>query len=624
MLTKLKRITKISYYRSKCHEYKNNTKKLWNLVNSCIGKSNDKSMVIDLLKIGNLEVHDGDQIANEFGQYFSKIGKTYADNIKSPKTSINDYLKVIPRNAKSLYRTPTTEVEIMNLISQLPNKKSSGYDNIDNVILKHIKECISPIMAKIFNLSMLEGKFPDRMKLAEVVPLYKAKETYLLNNYRPISLLITISKLLEKIMYVRTYSFLQTTRQLYESQYGFRKGHSCEYAISELISAILKNKETNRFTISLFLDLSKAFDSLTHDTLLKKMEMYGVRGVALNWYTSYLSSRQLRAKCTTNSGNSEVSQKYPVIYGTPQGSCLGPLLFLIFCNDLRLHLTYLSCIQFADDTTLYTSGKKIRLLECEINHDLEIVSDWFKANKLTLNIDKTVCMIFSPNKTILNDIHIKILDQVIPTCTQSKFLGLWLDSNLSWDKHLSVICSKMKQNLGLLRKCKNYLDSRTLKTMYYAHIHSHLSYSILVWGSILKESNFKKLQRIQNACIRTMKPYMKLTEGFSDLNIQTVRELLDLELCKFFFKLMNGLLPPKLMDCALSDSKGQTLKKRHEYMTRQKNLPNLPLANNIQYKNSFLTCSNKLYTNLPDYIKKAKTLSEFVKKIKSARTQSQM
>ena len=488
-------LLKINYYQTKCHEYKNNTKKLWNLVNSCIGKCNDKSTIIDYLKIGNLETHDSKRIANEFGQYFSKIGNVYAENIKSPKKNIIDYLKVIPRNAKNLYLTPTTEAEVMNLISQLPNKKSSGYDNIDNVILKHIKECISPAMTKIFNLSMLEGKFPDQMKLAEVVPLHKSKETYLLNNYRPISLLITISKLLEKIMYARTYSFLQTTGQLYDSQYGFRKGHSCKYAISELTSAILKNKETNRFTVSLFLDLSKAFDSLKHDTLLKKMELYGVRGVALNWYTSYLSSRQLRAKCMTNSGNSELSQKYPVTYGTPQGSCLGPLLFLLFCNDLRLHLTYLSCIQFADDTTLYTSGKKIRLLECEINHDLETVSDWCKANKLMLNIDKTVCMIFPPNKTATSNMHIKILDQEISICSQTKFLGLWLDSNLSWDKHLSVICSKMKQNLGLMQKCKNYLDNRTLRTIYYAHIHSYLSYSILVWGSTSKESSLKNCKR---------------------------------------------------------------------------------------------------------------------------------
>ena len=604
MLTKLKRITKISYYQTKCHEYKNNTKKLWNLVNSCIGKCNDKSTIIDCLKIGNLEICDSRRIANEFGHYFSKIGNDYAEKIKPSKTSITDYLKVIPRNAKSLYLTPTTEREVMNLINQLPNKKSSGYDNVDNVILKHIKECISPALTKIFNLPMLEGKFPDQMKLAEVVPLHKSKETYLLNNYRPISLLITISKLLEKVIYARTYSFLQTTGQFYESQYGFRKGHSCEYAISELTSAILKNKETNRYTVSLFLDLSKAFDSLKHSTLLKKMELYGVRGVALNWYTSYLSSRQLRAKCTSSSGNSEVSQKYPVTYGTPQGSCLGPLLFLLFCNDLRLHLTYLSCVQFADNTTLYTNGKTIRLLECEINHDLETISDWFKANKLTLNVNKTVCMIFPPNKNSVNNINIKILEQEIPICSKTKFLGLWLDSNLSWDKHLGVICSKMKQNIGLMRKCKNYLDNNTLRTIYYAHIHSYLSYSILVWGSTSKDGSLKKLQKIQNSCIKIMKPSMKLTEGFRDLKILTVRELVDLELCKFFFKLTNGLLPSKLMNCVLSDSRGQTLKKCHRYTTRHKNLLNLPMANDFQYKNSFLTRSNKLYSNLPDYVKK--------------------
>ena len=222
---------------------------------------------------------------------------------------------------------------------------------------------------------MLEGIFPEKMKLAEVVPLYKSKEKFLMNNCRPISLLITLSKLMEKVVYKQTYSFLQTTNQLYDSQYGFRQGHSCENANSELVGEILKNKENNKFTVSLFLDLSKAFDSLNHTTLLKKMEIYGIRGKA--WFSSYLHKRQLRAKCMAGTGNSEVSQNYDITYGTPQGSCLGPLLFIIFCNDLKLHLMYLSCIQFADDTTLYASGKTLRLIECEINHDLEIVSDWF-------------------------------------------------------------------------------------------------------------------------------------------------------------------------------------------------------------------------------------------------------
>ena len=194
------------------------------------------------------------------------------------------------------------------------------------------------------------------MKLAEVVPLYKSKEKFFMNNYRPISLLITISKLLEKVIYKHTYSFLQTTRQLYDSQYGFRQGHLCENAISELVGEISKNKENNKFTVGLFLDLSKAFDSLKHSILLNKMEIYRIQGIALSWFSSYLDKRQLRAKCKTGTGNSEVSQNFDITYGTPQGLCLSSLLFIIFCNDLKLHLTYLSCIQFTDDTTFTPVG----------------------------------------------------------------------------------------------------------------------------------------------------------------------------------------------------------------------------------------------------------------------------
>ena len=347
-------------------------------------------------------------------------------------------MNVIPRNTKSLFLTPTTSEEIRSLISKLPNKKSSRFDNIDNIILKEIKDCILTKLAEIFNLSMLEGVFPEKMKLADVVPLYKSKEKYLMNNYRPISLLITISKLLEKVIYKRTYSFLQATTQLYDSQYGFQQGHSCENAISEIVGEILKNKESNKFTVGLFLDLSKAFDSLKHSTLLNKMDIYGIQGNAYSWFSSYLNERQLRVKCKTGIGNSEVSQNFNITYGMPQGSCLGPLLF-IFCNDLKLHLTYLSCIQFADDTTLYASGKSLRLIECEINYDLQIVSDWFRANKLTLNIAKTVCMVFSPKKNYDSNISIKLCDQELPIQTNTKFLGVWLDSNLDWNKHYSAI-----------------------------------------------------------------------------------------------------------------------------------------------------------------------------------------
>ena len=500
------------------------------MINSCIDKTNDKTTIIDHLRVDNIDIFDSSSITNELGRYFSTIGNKYVNNIRNSNTSICSYLNVIPRNTKSIYLTPTTSEEIRSLISKLPNKKSSGFDNIDNIILKEIKDCISPKLSEIFNVSMLEGKFPENMKLAEVVPLYKSKEKFFMNNYRPISLLITISKLLEKVIYKHTYSFLQTTRQLCDSQYGFRQGHLCENAISELVGEILKNKENNKFTVGLFLDLSKAFDLLKHSTLLNKMEIYRIRGIALSWFSSYLDKRQLRAKCKTGTENSEVSQNFDITYGTPQGLCLGPLLFIIFCNDLKLHLTYLSCIQFADDTTLYSSGKSSRLIECEINHDLEIISDWFRANKLTLNVAKIVCMVFLPKKNQDNQIKVKLCNQVLPIQTSTKFLGIQLNSNLDWSKHYSAIYSKLKQNTGLLHRCKNFLTTSTLRLLYFAHIHSHLSYSILVWGSTMKQGVLADLQKIQNICIKLIKPNISVLDGFSKLKIPTVNQLINIEL----------------------------------------------------------------------------------------------
>ena len=225
-------------------------------------------------------------------------------------------------------------------------------------------------------------------------------------------------------MYKRTYKFLTSTKQFYDSQYGFRSKHSCEHAISELMGNVIKERDKGNFTVSLFLDLSKAFDTLEHEVLLKKLEIYGIRGITLDWFKSYLTNRKLRAKCNVGLGNFELSQNFNIEYGTPQGSCLGPLLFIIFCNDIHLHLTYLSCIQFADDTTLYCSGKSLDLLEFSINYDLEHVADWFKANKLTLNIDKTVAMIFSPTgRTSKREMKIKLGDQTVPISVAQNFSG---------------------------------------------------------------------------------------------------------------------------------------------------------------------------------------------------------
>ena len=394
-LKRIKRKAKINYYTTRCAENKSNSRRLWGTINQVIRKSNNKTEVIEKLKIDNLYEFNGQRISEEFAKYFATIGKSYANNMQKPKTDLKNYLKHIPAQPKSLFLNPTTESEIAKLIDKLPPKRSSGIDGLDNTILKEIKPYIVGPLCNIFNKSLETGVFPERMKTAKVVPLYKSKSKYLTTNYRPISLLITISKILEKVMYTRVYSFLTSTSQLYSSQYGFRKNHACEHAVGELIAKITKGIEQGKLTASVFLDLSKAFDSLEHDAILLKLEKYGIRGSCLTWFKSYLCDRKLSVSCkTTDTGEYNTSSEHEIDYGTAQGSCLGPLIFLVFCNDLQHHLVFLECIQFADDTTLYVTHKNIDYIRFCLEHDLRTLQDWFMANKLTLNVNKSVCILF--------------------------------------------------------------------------------------------------------------------------------------------------------------------------------------------------------------------------------------
>ena len=196
--------------------------------------------------------------------------------------NIAAYLDVITSNTRSIFFDSVTPTEVETLIKQLPNKKSSGYDQIDNILLKEISDVLVPSLCSLFNRSINEGVFPDSMKYAEVFPLHKGKDKNLCMNYRPISLLITLSKLLEKVVYLQTYNFLNTTSQIYESQYGFRAKHSCKNAIQELVGNILKGQENGKMTLAVFLDLSKAFDTISHSVLFEKLNKYGIRGICLD------------------------------------------------------------------------------------------------------------------------------------------------------------------------------------------------------------------------------------------------------------------------------------------------------------------------------------------------------
>ena len=294
----LKRIIKQNYYKTRATDFAKDSKKLWALINKVVGKRKSSGSIIPYITIIGIRTYTPRKIANEFAQFYSSLGQTLANKIKPSQESIQNYLSKIPMNTKSLVLNETNMKEIESLIKKLPNKTSSGHDSISNVMLKQLSNSISFPLMIIFNQSIAQGRFPDSMKKAEIIPLFKGKESDQVINYRPISLLITILKVLEKIMYKKLYKFINKHDILYQSQYGFRNKYSCEQAILELTGQILYARDKGLHAAALFLDLSKALDTLNHDVLLQKLYRYGVRGLCLDWFKDYLTNRSLVSKIT--------------------------------------------------------------------------------------------------------------------------------------------------------------------------------------------------------------------------------------------------------------------------------------------------------------------------------------
>jgi len=418
-LNLLLRASKKNYITNKIENHKGNTKQIWKTLNNLLGR-NKKSKFPDFFttKDGN-KVSDSKLIAEHFNSFFANIGNSLASDIPDPppdfKLSFSPYV-----NPKSLFFTPTSPEEIIKLTSNLKNSHSCGNDGISNILLKQVIPSISGILSFIFNLSLCTGTIPSTLKNAHVIPIFKAGDKHDFTNYRPISILPAISKLLERIVYIRILDFLTRHNILTKQQFGFRKNRSTNMAINDLYCRIVDNLDNKLHTIGIFLDLSKAFDTINHNILLDKLYNYGIRGLANDWIRNYLTGRSQRVIFNNCS-----SRPTEVTCGVPQGSILGPLLFLLYINDLPNTTSIPHFILFADDTNILFSHQDPKTLESMINTELKIISNWFKLNKLSLNIKKTNYIVFKnkySNKPDC-DYNIKIDNTPIQKVETTKFLG---------------------------------------------------------------------------------------------------------------------------------------------------------------------------------------------------------
>ena len=599
-LRKITRLAKVEYYNNKCVEVKGNMKNLWLIINHAIGKTSDKTSVIESIKSEGLYQFEPKAISNELARYFASIGKKFADKTPTPENDIKHYLNKINQNKNSLFFQPTTRIEILTLINKLPNKKSSGPDGINNCFLKELRDFVVQPLEIIFNQSLSEGIFPKEMKEAHVVPLHKGKSRSESSNYRPISLLITISKILEKLVYKRVYQFLTEHCLIFNSQHGFRNKHSCETAVCELIANICKGHEKSKHTLAVFLDLSKAFDTLSHKVLYKKLDKYGIRGTTLDWFKSYLTNRQLRVKVRTRgSGTEELSDQHHVEYGAPQGSCLGPLLFLIFTNDLNLNLDHCQCILFADDTTIYITHNNERYMEWCMQTDLNKINDWFRANKLTLNANKSNCIFFHKKANSSRKMELSVSGTTIPQVTYTKFLGVWVDEKLNWNEHLTRLIPRIKRNLNLLRLSRNFLTVNVKRILYHAHIYSHLKYGISVWGHMLRKGQLAKLEKLQRESVRLIMNVRHVDlSKMRHARILPLSDIITLECSKLMYRALKHDLPTELNMAIRTDSANRSLNKSHTYSTRNKHVPRLPKCSTKIYRDSFLYHCIKDYSSL--------------------------
>lgn len=518
--TKL-RCAKSDYYHSKFLQTGKNIREQWKIVKSVLNENPNSNQ---LPNCDNKEV-----LAYDFNKHFSEV-------FKSSDAIINFSKIKLPSLQNSMFFEEISEDEISNIILSLKNKKSTGIDEINKDILKILFKRNSNFLTTLINLSFEKGIFFSDLKTSVVVPVFKKGSVNDLGNYRPISLLSVFSKVIEKLMKSRLLNFLEKNKILSANQYGFQKEKSTEHALMQVTKIIYSNENKKLKTAAIFLDICKAFDTVNHELLLHKLNLVGIRGNVHAWFKSYLKNRNQLVKI-----ENIYSKKLPIEGGVPQGSVLGPVLFLIFINDLCNLDLNCKIVTFADDTALIFSDTNYPALYNKMEKELTKVNEWFKLNLLNLNVSKTKFMIFNlkPNDSVSNTlkIHDVLCNCRCISCSCAEiervetinYLGLKIDDNFKWKSHVNSLLNKLRFINIKFFKLKKIVDQKFLKTLYFSWIQSLLNYGITVYASDYI-SNINPLLRLQNKILS----HFKIShQSFTFLN---VRQLFVFRLLIFIFK----------------------------------------------------------------------------------------
>ena len=604
VLTNVIRCSKKNYFRDKFSFNYGDSRSTWKIINQLVTIKQKQNNEIKVRNNAGQIMDDSVQVANEFNSYFSSVAKDLDSMI--PRTNI-DPLSYIDRLPNSFVLNNTDESEVLNIIKSFKSK-GSHIKTIPPFVFKLIADLIAPIISNLINASFKEGIFPSILKLARIIPIFKKGSREIPSNYRPISTLHFISKIFEKVMDRRIRKFFDKYNILSKNQFGFRSKVSTVDAILKFTDCVYNSFNNNKYMFSIFLDLSKAFDTVRHDILINKLEYAGIRGRSLEWFKSYLTDRQQYVDI-----NGSVSHTSTVDAGVPQGSTLGPLLFNLYINDMSKSTNNLQYIHFADDTTVYISNDSPDFLCHTLNSELCKLDQWLQSNRLSLNLDKTCYMIFSNrNKSITNPV--KLRNYNVKLVNDTKFLGIIVDDNLSFCKHINYVAGKVSKTCGVLGRIRSFVPSSVFKTLYFSLVYPYIIYGLPVYGSG-NMTPLKRLSSIQNKCIR----YFPSENTDNILSTYKEHNLLPFNLVYKFTLLLKFYQYRSDPLYEYFNSKISNSCINHDHITRLNVTQGLILPPVTKSKccRSFLFQSVKFWNNLPNQLREPMTLSQFKKKLRN-------
>lgn len=552
---KMIKTAKQRYFENALENNKSDPRKTWEILKSAMKRDDKKSFIPDEIQVNGISYNSKEEISSKFNDYFTTVANEITSKINPYD---KDPLETVHESNATLTFHPIDRNYVIDIVKKMDPKSSQDFMGMSNYFLKKIINCIATPLTHIINLSLLTGEVPSKMKLAKVIPIFKAGDVTLPNNFRPISLLPILSKIIEKVVANQLLSFLNENELLYKHQYGFQARKSTIHPILQLINEIGRAKNNNLFSIGVFCDITKGFDTVSHEILLKKLRKYGIKDNELKWFQNYLFERKQFVQIQDSKSHTNI-----ITRGVPQGSILGPLLFLIFINDLP-NVTDLLTLLFADDTSFLISGNSLTEVIAKLNTELKKVCDWFRANELSLHPDKTKVMIFNKKESTfdMNEININLnfnnaeendsslISKI--NCVNSnsetpaiKFLGVFIDPDLNFKYHINILHQKISKSVFTFKCIKKVLSHKALITLYYAFVHSQLLYCLPAWSSSY-QSYLNPLTLLQKKVIRIIsgKRYNSHTANlFRNLDILPIHELSIFSKLTIMYDYINNKLP---------------------------------------------------------------------------------